>query len=70
MTTLYNGVIKLNYCIYLKTLQNFAKQLSDDVTKRGYVVEVVDLNQYDPEDNLADEVCIPSLTYLAGGEID
>ncbi|XP_045174102.2 S-adenosyl-L-methionine-dependent tRNA 4-demethylwyosine synthase TYW1-like [Mercenaria mercenaria] len=49
----------------------FASQLCDEVTKKGYIVELIDLNKYDPEDNLADEstdtVCVFILsTYTEG----
>lgn len=42
--------------------KGFACQLSDEVSKKGYNVELIDLASYDPDDNLAEEttetVCV------------
>lgn len=36
--------------------QSFAKELSDEVKSSGIPAEVIDMKDYDPDDQLADEV--------------
>lgn len=38
-------------------VQGFAKEMSDEVQALGLPCEVIDMKDYDPDDQLADEVC-------------
>ena len=40
--------------------QEFSEQLAEEARKKNYVVEVIDLKTYEPEDDLAEQV---SLSY-------
>ncbi|XP_067864248.1 S-adenosyl-L-methionine-dependent tRNA 4-demethylwyosine synthase TYW1 isoform X2 [Heptranchias perlo] len=48
--------VKIFFGSQTGTAERFAKTLADVVQKLGLPVEVVDLKEYDPDDNLVDEV--------------
>lgn len=48
--------MKYNLVIFFPFIQTFAGLLAKDAERKGFATEIQDLKDYDPEDNLAEEV--------------
>ncbi|KAK7883067.1 hypothetical protein WMY93_029241 [Mugilogobius chulae] len=65
--------VKIFYGSQTGTAKGFAKELSDDVEASGLPCEIIDLKDYDPDDQLADEgtnrtVCVFLLATYTDGQ--
>ncbi|KAM8854365.1 S-adenosyl-L-methionine-dependent tRNA 4-demethylwyosine synthase TYW1 isoform 2-T2 [Synchiropus picturatus] len=67
------SAVKIFFGSQTGTAKSFAHELSDEVNSLGIPAEVIDLKDYDPEDNLADEcasrsVCVFLVATYTDGE--